>query len=296
MRGTAPIVVVLAAGLGATGLGQADLTSRTDLVVMSVRVLGRGGQFVEGVSADEFRVAEDGVPQRIGLIVPAEEPAAVGIILDNSASMWPLRGLVEEAVQRFVHVSRADDEWFVLHFNERVWPGIHTPSGFTTDPLLLRQAVAGLLGRGQTALYDALLGGLAHLRTAGRPKQALIVFSDGRDTASDATLDAVMTAVARSDAAIYTVGLEDQTARDGRLRVLRDVARASGGESYAPAPADLRNTLSRIAIQIRSSYIIGYESSNTRRDGAFRAVSIDVRRPGVKLVARHRRGYLAPRD
>src|SRR6185503_9088295 len=120
---------------------------------------------------------------------------------------------------------------------------------------------------GQTALYDAVMDGLEHLSSAAQARKVLVLLSDGGDNASKATLDKVLDAAHRANVTIYAIGLYDEFAPDTNPGVLRRLADATGGERFLPrSPGALIQTCDRIAQEIRSGYILGFEPP--RRDGS----------------------------
>lgn len=185
------------------------LKAHTDLVVLHVAVLDRHSRFVSGLPQDRFRIDEDGVPQTIRFFSNEDRAATIGLVIDNSGSMFRKRDEVIAAGWMFVDVSNPIDEFFVVHFNDRVWL---TPAGdasFTTDHVVLAQALSAIEARGRTALYDAMTRGLQQLSHAHNAHRALVVVSDGSDNASTARFDQLLRDAQQTDTVIYTIGLFD---------------------------------------------------------------------------------------
>ena len=146
-----------------------------------------------------------------------------------------------------------------------------------------------------TALYDAVALGLEHLGAGTHDRKALVVLSDGGDNASRRRLDDVLELARRSSATIYTIGVYDETNRDRNPRVLRRIADVTAGRAYFPrALTDLSQVWRDIAGGIRNQYTLGYESTNSARDGTFRKVTITATREGGRLRVSTRDGYRAP--
>jgi VWFA-related protein len=144
-----------------------------------------------------------------------------------------------------------------------------------------------------SALYDAVDRALAHLGLGTRDRKALIVVSDGGDNASTQTFDAVLERARRSKATIYTVSLFDPDDGDARPRVLKALARETGGTSFAPRrPEDVTSAFTQIARELRSGYTIGFRPADTPGGGfrSIRVVATDARR---RLIVRTRAGYYA---
>jgi Ca-activated chloride channel homolog len=150
--------------------------------------------------------------------------------------------------------------------------------------------------RGRTALYDAIGAGLAYLSGANHERRVLLIVSDGDDNVSRATFDDVLTQTQASNALIYTVALVDPIARDTHPKRLKHIAVASGGEAFVPEDVgEISDVLRRLAADIRHTYTLGYVSTHTARDGAFRTVRVVVQPPNGRrgLIVRTRQGYRA---
>jgi VWFA-related protein len=210
--------------------------------------------------------------------------------------MHPSRRVVIAGATAFAEVSHPGDEIFALAFNERVYPALPPGAPFTSDSTVLRAALErSVAARGRTALYDAISAGLDYLSRGSRERKVLVVLSDGGDNASRATREDAGRKAQRSNAVIHTIALVAPGARDANPKLLEDLAQASGGESFRPdAPREIAEALGQIAREIRHTYTVGYTSTNTARDGAFRRVHVVVTAPpGRRLVVRTRAGYVA---
>jgi VWFA-related protein len=163
---------------------QATLHIETNLVVLPVRVTGPDGNFIDGLTREQFRVRENGRPQPITLFEREDTPVTLGLIVDHSRSMGPKLSGVAEAVAAFARSSNPNDEMFVVDFGDNVV--VELPGGrpFTSDPRDLQQAITAVEARGMTALYDAIAEGFNHVQAGRWDKKALIVVSDGGDNAS----------------------------------------------------------------------------------------------------------------
>lgn len=277
------------------------LKRTVDMVRLPVSVLDKQGNFVNGLDEQDFRVLENGVPQKIDLFTHADTPVTVGLVIDNSGSMRPKRARVNAAALTFVHTSNPQDEMFVVNFNDEFYLDMDTD--FTNDPNVMKAALDRIDSRGQTALYDAILGSMSHLKKGTREKKVLLVITDGEDDDSTHSLDNTVEQVQQSNVMIYAVGLfakgEDERSeiRQGK-RALLALAQASGGEAYFPKTVDEVNAIcTRIARDIRDQYMIGYYPSDTSKNGTFRTVKIEVAgTKGMgKLSVRARPGYFAPK-
>jgi len=273
----------------------ATISVDVNLVVLNVTAKDPKGAFVQGLQAADFHVFEDGRPQEIRLFRHEDIPVSVGLIVDNSLSMRRKRAGVTAAALAFVRSSNPQDQMFVVNFNDRVSFGLPGTELFSASAPQLELALNGVPADGRTALYDAIQAGLHHLTKAGRDKKVLIVVSDGGDNASRSKLREVLTAIGRSNAIVYTIGLFDETDGDQNPGVLRKIARASGGEAYLPEnEAAVVPICQRIAQDIRSQYTIGYLSSNPALDGSYRRIRVTAARAqGHDVRIRTRTGYVA---
>lgn len=277
------------------GGGQYTIAVDVDLVVFNITVTDNKGRHVPALKASDFRVFEDGRLQDVTLFRAEDIPASVGLIIDNSGSMHKKRVDVSKAALEFVSESNPEDEVFVVNFNENVYFGLPRSMPFANNVDLLRAALT-TAPAGLTALYDALAAGIEHLKTGVRDRKALVVLSDGGDNASRRKLDDVLQIARQSSATIYTIGIYDETDVDRNPRVLRKIAQLSGGRAYFPESLDdMEQVWGDIAGAIRGQYTIGYFSSNSKRDGAFRKVKIVANRDsGGTLRVTTREGYFAP--
>ena len=275
-----------------------DITVHSDLVVLHAVVSDDRSRFVGGLTRDQFAVYEDGVRQTIEFFAAEDQPATVGLVIDNSGSMHPKRGDVIAAGHAFVRASHPGNELFLLHFNERVWSGLPEAVPFTANPGLLFETLSRTGARGQTALYDAMSQALDHVARGTNHHRVLVVISDGRDNASTTQLAPLLGRARQSDAVVYTIGLFDRDSRDRNPKVLREIAATTGGMAYFPKnSANAVSTLEQIARDIRSTYTIGFAPTNATRDGQHRSIRVTARGPGgTELTVRTRAGYLAPLD
>jgi len=275
--------------------GSYRISVGVDLVVLPSTVRDRRGMRVSDLHASDFVVYEDRVPQQIRLFRHEDIPVVAGLVVDHSGSMSPKLKEVIYGAQAFVRSSNADDQMFVVNFNEVVSFGLPEAIGFTTEVDKLALAIWRDPAAGETALYDAIVIALSRLETGGRDKKVLVVVSDGADNASSHTLAQALQTAERSSAIIYTVGLFAPYDRDANPRMLSRLAQATGGEAFFPEKLDeVVAICERIASDIRSQYTIGYVSSNAKRDGLRRTIRVTAHAQGHgKLSVRTRAGYIA---
>jgi Ca-activated chloride channel family protein len=291
--------------LGIAGQHQATLPPPTpdqafrisvsvNLVMVNATVRDAKGGFVSDLNESNFEVYEDGVRQSIRLFRNEDVPVTVGLVIDHSSSMRPKLAEVAAAARTFAQSSSAEDQMFVVNFNERVSLGLPNTIQFTNLPEELAGAISRAPAYGQTALYDAALIALERLKAGRRDKKVLVVISDGGDNASAHSIAEVLKMAEQSSAIIYAVGISDDEDPDRNPGALRRLARVTGGEALFPRQLnDLVAACERIAREIRNQYTLGYISTNVERSDAFRSLSVVARAGRKKLLVRARAGYIA---
>lgn len=293
---TIALVVLAGAGGGGFDARQDRPSWRTgiDLVTVFATVTDRHGRPVTGLGPADFRVFEDGVEQPIAQFVDERMPVSLGLLVDVSESMRGTR-IVEarRALDRFLaELLDQEDEAFVMAFD-------HEPrvvAGWTRNPARLAGRLDAVIPSGGTAIYDALVSAVAHLERRGHQRAALVVISDGADTASDRTLTEVRSAVRRSDAFVYALAIRGDRERPSTRvspEVLRAVTDESGGYTAVIAgAAELGAETARIAEELNHQYLLAYPAPRPP-DGRYHGIRVRVAREG--LTVRARRGYVADR-
>jgi Ca-activated chloride channel family protein len=292
-----PVLGLLAAAAAASPPQRVEplvLSTGTDLVSLTVTVVDRQGALVPGLRREDFTVYDNGERQTIEFFTSEDQPATIGLLVDSSGSMRGRRADVTNAVIAFADMSHPLDEFFTLNFNEAVWPGLPPHVLFTEDMEQLEGALSEAPAAGLTALYDAVAGGLAHLRLGTRDRKALVIVSDGGDNASVHSRGDVVEASRRANAVIYSVTFFDPDNRDAQPRMLKTLAGDTGGRAFTAKDAeDVRRSFAQIAKEIRSGYTIGFVPSDTSR-GGFHGIRVDVDGSNHRqLTARTRAGYYA---
>jgi Ca-activated chloride channel family protein len=296
------LMLLMAVGTGAAAIppqerdatAPARLSIRTDLVTLPVAVVDAAGHFVSGLRQEQFTVYDDGEPQPIAFFTSDDLPLTIGLVVDSSASMRAHRDNVTAAAAAFAAMSDPLDEFFTVNFNERVWLGLPSGVAFTENWAQLRATMAAAPAAGMTALHDAVDRALDHVRLGTHSRQALIVVSDGGDNASSHTRDAVLQHARQTATVIYTVMLVDRDDHEADPRVLKTLARETGGRAFAPRDADeVIRAFEQIAREIRSGYLIGFAPREYVGGGLHLVrVSVDAR-DRRQLTVRTRAGYYA---
>jgi Ca-activated chloride channel family protein len=275
---------------------QYKISVSVGMVALNATVRNREGVLVSGLGKEDFQVYEDGVPQQIESFSHDDIPVTVGLVVDNSGSMRPKRREVILAALAFARSSNAEDQVFVVGFNENVYFGLPDDTPFTDKAPQLNAALSKIAANGMTALYDAVAAALDHLKKGNRDKKVLMVISDGGDNASKHNLAQILATAGQSDAIIYTIGVFDEDDPDRNPRALRQLSRATGGEAFLPVSTkDIYQICQHIANDIRNQYSIGYLPTNRKQDGAYRVIQVNAGKQGrERLVVRTRAGYFAP--
>jgi Ca-activated chloride channel homolog len=268
-------------------------STSSELVVLPVVVTDKQGKFISDLTTDQFAVFDNGRRVPIEFFTNQDTPVTIGLVIDASGSMRGKIGEVVAATLAFAKSSNPDDELFAVRFNDDVQEAV-TDTAFlpASDVSRLEAAMTSVRPDGRTALYDGIMSAFDHLSLGTRGRKALIVISDGGDNASTAQLDDVLKRARDSNAAIYTVGIYDETDIDRNPRVLKDLAQTTGGARHLPrSPGELLRVCNAIAREIRSGYTIGYVPPD--HDGAYHHVRVVLDARPRKLNVRTRPGYFA---
>jgi Ca-activated chloride channel family protein len=261
-----------------------------EVVRVPANVTDAQGRFVKGLGAEAFEVTEDGVPQEVSHLVGGDAGRTLVVAVDMSGSMTASMTGVRRAVKTFLASLRHDDAVTLLAFNDNVF----TLARNETDAEARRKAVDRLAPWGNTALYDVILQSMNSLsRAPGR--KGLIVFSDGDDTASRATVRDVERRVEINDAPVYMIAQGRGTKVKELRRIVDHIARMSGGRAfYTEQPDELEAAYAAIAEELSSQYLLAYVPSNPEHDGSWRRIEVKVKVPGGHVRARQ--GYRAFAD
>ncbi|HEY7498061.1 MAG TPA: VWA domain-containing protein [Vicinamibacterales bacterium] len=292
---------VLLAATSAAVLGAAQeqrLRSGVDLVSLNVTVMD-GGRYVSDLNEEDFEVYEDGARQSLSFFSRVQQPIALAILLDTSASMNERLGTAQEAAIGFARRMRRDDAIEVIDFDSQV----RILQTFTNDVNALEKAIRGTDVNGSTSLYNAIYISLKELKKAKASsaeeirRQAIVVLSDGDDTSSLVPYEEVLDLAKRSETAIYAIGLRPVGAYRSEFKeaefVLKQLSQETGGRAYFVTTAsELPKIYEQISEELANQYSMAYSSKNPMRNGAWRRIVVRVSKPG--LTARTRQGYYGP--
>jgi Ca-activated chloride channel family protein len=265
-------------------------------VRLNASVFDGSGKPVDTLGASSFHVYEDGAPQQIVGFKHEDVPVSLGVLIDSSGSMYDKRAAVDTASLNLVRLSNPQDEAFLVDFSSEAY----IDQDFTSSIPKLQQGLSYIRSSGGTALYDAVIASADYLKkNAHRPKQVLLIVTDGDDNASSATLEAAIRRVQELDGpAIYCIGLlfgddtshsEAKHSRD----VLTELALQTGGIAYFPKSLkEVDGIAQEVAQDIRAQYTIEYHSTKPIAQGGYRQIHVEAKEKGFRnLTVRTRAGY-----
>jgi VWFA-related protein len=299
MRRLLSLLVTLGAASSLAAAGQTVFRAQrpfrggVDVTTIPVTVRDADGRLATGLSQDRFQIFEDGESQTLAQFTSERVPISLGMLIDTSDSMFGKR--IEDAraaIDRFLlELLAPEDEFFVMAFNHQAHP--LTP--WTHDPKTVRDALDRLTPSGATALYDAVQTALPRIDQRNKERAAIVVVSDGADTASDASLRQVTMRLRDSDAFVYAIAIDPPATHAINARInplaLGELTGSSGGRTLiVHSSDDLQSATANIADELNHQYLLGYVSSHGA-DGKFH--TIRVRIAGGEYQVRARAGYLA---
>ena len=264
-------------------------------VVLNCTVLD-GSRLVQGLTRDNFEIFEDGVKQSLISFQHTDLPVSIALVVDNSGSMSRKRPSVNKSALDLVQASNPDDEAFVVNFSDEAF----IDQDFTSDVNKLRDGLSRIESHGGTALYDAVVATADKLvADAKRPKQVVLLITDGEDNASSLNLEQTIRRVQQlSGPVIYTIGLlygDDMSKSEVRhaRRALEMLSTETGGIAYFPKSVDQVDQIAaEVARDIRNQYTLGYHSTKPTTEPGFRRVQVNATEKGTsKLTVRTRTGY-----
>jgi Ca-activated chloride channel family protein len=265
-----------------------------DVINLTVTVTDAQGRLVPGLDRDAFSVFEDGIRQDLVLFNKDRLPLTVVLLMDASASMDDKIVPARAAAKRFVATLVPEDRARIVAFNNR----IDVLQDFTNDK--------AALNAGATALHNAFYISIRELQKekqqgAAARRQAIILLSDGENTASIVTDEQVIDLARKAEIGIYSIRLtSDFEADKGRAafsqatHLLSVLARETGGQAFFPAQIqELDSVYDRIAEEMRTQYSMGYVPTNARKDGKYRRIVVRVPSRD-NVVLRYKLGYFGP--
>ncbi len=271
------------------------LQANVEEVVLNCTVLD-GTRLVQDLKSENFQVFEDGTRQNIISFQHTDLPVSIALVIDNSGSMYRKRPSVNKSAMDLIQASNPQDEAFVVNFSDEAF----IDQDFTSDVNKLRDGLSHIDSRGGTALYDAVVASADKLvADAKRPKQVIVLITDGEDNASTLNLEQTIRRVQElSGPVIYSIGLlfgDEMSRAEVRhaRRALEMLSTETGGLAFFPkSMEDVDQIAAEVARDIRSQYTIGYHSTKPTTVPGFRRVQVTAEEKGAnKLTVRTRTGY-----
>jgi len=295
----AAIAFAMLAGVVSAQQDRPAFRAAIDIVSLNVVVTDGANHYVTDLDQPDFAIFEDGVKQELTFFSRRQQPIALSLLLDSSASMEEKLPTLQTAASNFVKRLKPNDMAQVIDFDSRV----EVRQAFSGNQNELMEAIGQTTPGGSTSLHNAIYIALKELRKIRAVseedvrRQALVVFSDGEDTSSLVSFEEVLDLAKRSETSIYAIALRGVDTQSKGFReaeyVMKTLASSTGGRSFFPARIDdLAGVYNQIADELASQYTIGYTSKNGRRDGAWRRIVVQVARPSV--TPRAKQGYYAP--
>jgi Ca-activated chloride channel family protein len=271
-----------------------------DLALVNVTVTDPYNRLVTGLEPDNFRVFEDNIEQEVVNFSAEDVPISIGVIFDYSGSMSNKVGKAREAAVQFFKTANPQDEFFLVSFNERA----ELTSSFTNSVEDLQSRMMLTAPKGRTALLDAIYLGLSQMRGAHNAKRALLILSDGGDNHSRYNESDIKRLVKEADTQLYAIGIFDPLGYRNRSpeelsgpSLLSEVTEMTGGRVFAVEKLEeLPDIASKIGMELRNQYVLGYRPSNKAHDARWRKLKIKLRAPkGLPpLSVYSKTGYYAP--
>lgn len=253
------------------GVGYSEKVN-VDVVQVTVTVSDGRGKFVPGLPQSAFHVFEDDRAQTITHFAAEDIPLELLVAIDISGSMSPSMPKLKQAVKQFLSEVPSQDQVTLLGFNDSIF----TLTRKATDQNERARAVDRLAPWGSTALYDVILRGIEMLgRQTGR--KALVVFSDGEDQGSHATIADVERRLQSTDVTLYMIAQGRGVTLDSLKRVMERLVSPTGGRAlFTDSIDELHGAFGDLLAELSNQYLLGYSSTNNRRDEAWRRIKVDV--------------------
>jgi Ca-activated chloride channel family protein len=269
----------------------------TDLVLVNVTVTDDWNRIVTGLDKENFSVMEGNEKQEVRHFSSEDAPISLGVIFDMSGSMSDKIEKARAAVIEFFKTANPQDEFFMITFNDR--PELR--ADFTKSVEDVQGKLVYTVPQGSTALLDAIYMGVSKMKDAHNPKKALLIISDGGDNHSRYTENEIKSMVKEADVQMYAIGIftpnASQPEEIAGPALLGEVTNVTGGRLFTISnPNELADVATKIGIELRNQYVLGYRPNNKARDGRWRKIKVKLIPPkGLPhLNVYARTGYYAP--
>lgn len=268
-----------------------------NLVLVNVTVTDDWNRIVTGLEKDNFSVLEGSQVQEVRHFSSEDAPISLGVIFDMSGSMSDKIAKAREAVIEFFKTANPQDEFFMITFNDRP----ELSADFTKSVDDIQGKLIYTVPRGSTALLDAIYMGISKMKDARNSKKALLIISDGGDNHSRYTENEIKALVKEADVQIYSIGVFSQSPIQPEEingpSLLTEISQVTGGRMFTISnPNELADVATKIGIELRNQYVLGYRPNNKNKDGRWRKIKVKLNPPkGLPhLNVYARAGYYAP--
>jgi Ca-activated chloride channel homolog len=270
-----------------------------DLVLVPVTITDPMNRLVTGLDKDNFQLFEGSSKEDIKTFSSEDAPVSLGVIFDSSGSMSSKMDRAKDAVMEFFKTANPQDEFFMITFSDEP----EVVSDFTSSVDDIQGKLVFTVPRRRTALLDAIYMGVSKMREAKYPKKALLIISDGGDNHSRYTEGEIKALVKEADVMVYAIGIYDRyfPTEEERLgpALLGEITELTGGRAFTVEnPNDLADVATKIGVELRNQYVLGYRPSKVVRDGKWRKIKVKLLPPkGLPpLRVYARTGYYAPEE
>jgi Ca-activated chloride channel homolog len=270
-----------------------------DLVLVPVTITDPMNRLVTGLDKENFELFEGNSKEEIKTFSSEDAPVSLGVIFDSSGSMASKMDRAKDAVMEFFKTANPQDEFFMITFSDEP----ELVSDFTSSVDDIQSKLVFAVPQKRTALLDAIYMGITKMRQAKYAKKALLIISDGGDNHSRYTEGEIKSMVKEADVMIYAIGIYDRyfPTEEERLgpALLGEITELTGGRAFTVEnPNDLADVATKIGVELRNQYVLGYRPSKIVRDGKWRKIKVKLLPPkGLPpLRVYARTGYYAPEE
>jgi Ca-activated chloride channel homolog len=270
-----------------------------DLVLVPVTITDPMNRLVTGLDKENFELFEGNSKEEIKTFSSEDAPVSLGVIFDSSGSMASKMDRAKDAVMEFFKTANPQDEFFMITFSDEP----ELVSDFTSSVDDIQSKLVFAVPQKRTALLDAIYMGITKMRQAKYPKKALLIISDGGDNHSRYTEGEIKSMVKEADVMIYAIGIYDRyfPTEEERLgpALLGEITELTGGRAFTVEnPNDLADVATKIGVELRNQYVLGYRPNKIVRDGKWRKIKVKLLPPkGLPpLRVYARTGYYAPEE
>jgi len=269
------------------------------MVLVPVTITDPMNRLVTGLDKENFQIFENKDQQELKTFSSEDAPVSIGVIFDMSGSMSSKIERAREAVIEFFKTANPQDEFFMIAFADKP----EEVSDFTSSVEDIQGKLVYTVPKGRTALLDGIYLGVSKMRQAKYPKKALLIISDGGDNHSRYTENEIKSTVREADVLIYAIGIYDRymqtTEEAAGPALLTDITEITGGRAFTiDNPNDLADVATKIGIELRNQYVLGYRPKNPGHDGKWRKIKVKLippkGLPPLRVYAKT--GYYAPSE